>query len=875
MQKIGLKAVLEMSGFQSGMRAYLTGTKQMESQTEKLLHSIQPVGVALAGLGAAGMAFIRASALTAARTEELNLVLGVMAENAQAAALAEGDLARASKLTATSVEDAVKGIKAKGIETQVATTLTTQFIRYELDMAKATQLARVAQDAAVYGMQDSSVALDGLMHGILTYNPLVLRTYGLNVQAAQAFKDFATANDIAVEEMDNSQRAHAMLNAVIEEGAKIEGTYEAAMESSSKQLRSLTGREWKEFLQTMGEHYLPAMDAAVESAKNLLEAFNEMDPEQQKIIANMLGIGTAVATVGGSFILLAPRAIATMKAVGTLTGATIKGAGTMVTLGKDTYAALTLMKEGATAAELATLGLAGKAAVAIPVLLALAAAAMAAYKAYELHQEIQERAAETSDTWTKMLQEQASAGKSATEIAQEYTKAQKRVAEAHEGGGLIADIFINKEKVMNANAETLNKTLATQAKNYTDYAQAVASINSELEEGEIALTTLTEAQYKDTRAVEAAKTQRKEFYDYLAKAGPTEEQLKALAELEEKMAEEQADNAKRVLEMERDYNREMIDMNIDRARAIADIDRNLAAQREQAAAQLAQRISQIDAQAAQQEERQAAEHARRMEQIEERYQEQLRDIQKRYQTSMYEAIANRDATAALQAMRRRDEELEEAKRDRDEQESDASESYARQQAEQAANLEAQRQQAQQAYQQQLADLETSRQEQIDELDRSQQRQREDTERHNQWTIDEMKAAFRDEYIEAIEAYASEEALYAQHLENMRRIWESYGGMFGLAQSGSRGFIGGYAEGGSFVTGGPTTATFGEGGVPEMVTAIPLRGLYSDGGGGGGQASGTMRHEVSGAVDGIMSGFEGRLTGAVTEAVVRAFGEVLH
>ena len=78
-----------------------------------------------------------------------------------------------------------------------------------------------------------------------------------------------------------------------------------------------------------------------------------------------------------------------------------------------------------------------------------------------------------------------------------------------------------------------------------------------------------------------------------------------------------------------------------------------------------------------------------------------------------------------------------------------------------------------------------------------------------------------------------------------------------------------------MTGGPTTATFGEGGVPELVTAVPLRGLYRDSGAGGGGAGGTMRHEVSGAIEGVMGGFEGRLTGAITGAVLRAFGEVLH
>jgi len=863
MEKIGLKAVLEMTSFQAGVRAYLSGTKQMESETEQLLHSLQPVGVALAGLGAAGVAFIRASALTAARTEELGLVLDVLAENAQQAAFAEGDLARASQLTTTAIDGTVKAVKERGITTQVATKLVGQFARYELDMVQASDLARVAQDAAVISMQDSSEALDGLLHGILTYNPRVLRTYGITVQATDAFEAFADANGLVANELNNAQQAQAMLNAVLGEGQSIAGAYDAAMDSAGKQLRSLN-RHLEEAKNALGEAYLPLMGEAVGKVTDLLEAFNELDPEQQKQIANWLGIGTVVTTVGGSFLLLTPRVIATMKALGVLTGAT-KGVGT----------GLVAMAKGASAAEVASTGLAGTAAAAVPVLLALTAATMAAYKAYELHQEIQERAVETSDTWTKMLQEQVSAGKSATEIAQEYTKAQKRVAEAHEQGGLIADIFINKEKVMNANVETLNKTLATQAASYTEYAQSIALINAELEEGEIALTSLTEAQWANAKATEAAKTQRKEFFDYAEKVGATKEQLEKLAELEQQMADDRASVAQRVLSMERDYNEQLIDMAIDRARAIADIDREQTAQREQAATQIAQRMAQIEAQGAEQTEQARYDHAQRMAEIEETYQERLRQIQQRYQVSAQDAIRRRDALALVNAQRTRDTELGEAKRDRDKQQSDASTDYARQQDLQRRNLETQRQQAQQAYQEQLAALDTSRQEQEDELDRSLKRQLEDLERHNRRTIERMRQEFGDEYLEAMMAYASQEALYAGHLENMRRIWETMGGNWGgLPRTGERGIIGGFQEGGAFVTQGPTTATFGEGGIPELVIAQPLQSLYPQSASVDNRHSGTVHHEVSGAVSGLLAGYEGRLSAMISQAVMQAFTEVL-
>lgn len=980
MEKIGLEAVLLMDSFRRGVKEYLSGTQQMLSETEKLTRELQPAGIALAALGAAGMATIRSATLTAARTQELGLVLDVLAENARKAAVAEGDLDRASQLTTQAIDGTVAAVKERGITTQVALKLTAQFARYELDMAQASDLARVAQDAAVISMQDSSEALDGLLHGILTYNSRVLRTYGITTQAEDAFKAFAAANGLAADELTNTQRSQAMLNAVLKEGQSIAGAYEASMGSAGKQLRSLN-RYWEEAKNALGEAFLPMLSKAVGALTDLLKWFNALDPAAQKTIAYMLGIGTAITSVAGAAILLTPRIIATASA--------------FMTLGKlagDVGAGVSLLRGGFSAAQVASLGLAGQLAVLLPILLAITAAAYAAYKAYQLYQEIQARTTETTDAWTQMLQEQVAAGKSATEIALEYSKAQERVNQGYESGGLIAEMFIDKQRVLNADTETLQQTLAYTAKSYGEYVAAIATVNTNLTDGEMAVRMMTEAEYQEAKAAaEAAAatgelgtaaeetagkvltaaeqlsamtdalqrvgisgTQAEEAQRAIALATGQTTQLAAvqedaltmlalayedgklsqeayiqaaqqvlsvtadsatgydavrdavesatgglfelgdslegiptsmqdaaaasrqMAEILEKAAQEEQEIAQRVVDMEADYNRQVIDININRARAIEDIDRDLAQQRAQAAAQLAQRMAQIEAQAAQQAEQARDQQAQRMAQIEEQYQERIRDIQERYQESMYEAVANRDATAALEAMRTRDDELGEASQDRDEQQADAQESYARQQEEQRINLETQRQQAQEAYNQQMADLALSRQQQIEEIDRGIQRQMEDMQRQNQWEIEAMRNKFATEYAQAVNAYASEESAYRQHLINMQTIYAQYGGgNYGGNYEHAPGYAGRWATGGAFVASGPTQATFGEAGVPELVVSQPLSPVAGMGLGASANAGGTMRHEVAGQVEGVMSGFEGRLTGAISQAVLRAFGEVLR
>ena len=396
-------------------------------------------------------------------------------------------------------------------------------------------------------------------------------------------------------------------------------------------------------------------------------------------------------------------------------------------------------------------------------------------------------------------------------------------------------------------------------------------LNKEVSLGEVYMEAYNERLKQNTEALDevSGATERE-----AEKAKAAQKMIDELTQLRERASDKYQDYITRGLAAEEQYNQRVVDMNIKRARRLEDLDRQLAQRRQQVAQQLAQRLAEIEAQETQDSEQARYDHARRMAEIEEQYQEQRRQILKRYQLSMFDAIANRDATAALRAMRTRREELDEAKRDRDKQNADANTDYARQQAEQKHNLELQRQQAHQAYQQQLADLAENRQEQEAELDHSLQRELEDLERHNKWKLDAMRLTFLAEYKEAMQAYTSQEALYAQHLANMREIWGRLGGGFGQPPGGTQGFIGGYAEGGSFVTGGPTTATFGEAGVPELVTAIPLRGLYSDGGNTH-QVSGAMQFDVGGQVEAMLHGYEGRLSGAISGAVHAAIRDVLR
>ena len=109
-------------------------------------------------------------------------------------------------------------------------------IASQLDLSKATDLARLAQDAAVVAGQNSSEALQGIIHGITTQQIEGLRTYGINVQFERAFNE---ARRRLGRDLTDIERKNTALQVVLKEGPKIAGAYEASLGTVGKQLASL------------------------------------------------------------------------------------------------------------------------------------------------------------------------------------------------------------------------------------------------------------------------------------------------------------------------------------------------------------------------------------------------------------------------------------------------------------------------------------------------------------------------------------------------------------------------------------------------------------------------------------------------------------
>lgn len=182
------------------------------------------VATGLAGATVAAAGFGVEAFRSAARASEMDAALQA--------------LAKANNLNVDSLRKVVGAVKAQGIELGVAQNLTAQFVRSNLDLAKASDLARVAQDAAVISGRNSTEVLDDLVHGITTQNTQVLRNAGIQVNATKAQDEYAASIGKSRSQLTEAEKAQATLNAVLAEGGKVAGAYKLAMEEPGKVLRS-------------------------------------------------------------------------------------------------------------------------------------------------------------------------------------------------------------------------------------------------------------------------------------------------------------------------------------------------------------------------------------------------------------------------------------------------------------------------------------------------------------------------------------------------------------------------------------------------------------------------------------------------------------
>ena len=204
--------------------------------------------------------FLKDATMLAARYETLGVVMKVAGNNAG--------------YSAKQMAEFEKGLQKAGIAMIESRSTLTKMAQAQIDLTQSATLARIAQDAAVIGNINSSEAFDRMIHGIQAGMPLILRNIGIQVDFEAAYQKSAKALNKTSTELTTIEKTQARANAVIEEGAKIQGIYEQSMTTAAKQMNSLK-RHTDNLKVGLGAAFTPALAEIVEQITQGIMGIND------------------------------------------------------------------------------------------------------------------------------------------------------------------------------------------------------------------------------------------------------------------------------------------------------------------------------------------------------------------------------------------------------------------------------------------------------------------------------------------------------------------------------------------------------------------------------------------------------------------------
>ena len=308
----------EQAAIERVNRAYGTmidQQKKLDSTTLSMTESLKRAGAQLGemylsfqGLKAVIKDVAVDSALFAAKTE----TYGVALEAA----------ARANNISIPLLHQQEQGLKRLGIATQEARQSLLRMITAQIDLAKAQELGRLAQDVAVIGLMNSSQAFEQLIYGIQSASVRVLRTIGINVSFQESYERLAKQLGKTTLELSEQEKTVARVNEVLRVAPQYAGLYEESMTSVGKQMTSLK-RYFDEARNAVGNQFQPALEKVVKTLTELLKLI-QGHPE--------LGSALTVAATGGLGALAAKFLLG--PTAGTAVGLGVVGLGSMYGMAK-------------------------------------------------------------------------------------------------------------------------------------------------------------------------------------------------------------------------------------------------------------------------------------------------------------------------------------------------------------------------------------------------------------------------------------------------------------------------------------------------------------------------------------------------------------
>jgi hypothetical protein len=214
------------------------------------------------------------------------------------AAMAVG---RAMGLQKEEISGAIETLNEAGIRYDKASKVVAQLAKNQIDLAKTTELAKIAQGAAILIGEDSSATMERLTYAIVSGSTEMFRAMGITVNNQAAYEKYAASIGVSADALTEQQKIAARTNEVIANSASLLDVYGAAMESPTKRLRSLTGRVLPEFAAALGAPFLDAWSTVIKAVGDFVGKLTDAVSEGGALYPIMVNLGAAASILADAF----------------------------------------------------------------------------------------------------------------------------------------------------------------------------------------------------------------------------------------------------------------------------------------------------------------------------------------------------------------------------------------------------------------------------------------------------------------------------------------------------------------------------------------------------------------------------------------------
>jgi hypothetical protein len=396
----------------------------LSQQQDALASTALKAGAALDAIAIGGGAAILSTTQLAARVQTLGVVTTTLGKNVG--------------YSETQIRNLEKAIQDQGITMQASRQAVAQMIEANIDLGKATDLARLAQDAAVISGENSSQSFEKLVYVIASSNTLMARRMGLLVNFEQAYQREAKAIGKSTADLTEHEKLVARTNEVMRVGTSIAGAYSNAMETAGKKVTSLD-RHIEESKRMLGEFWLPVYADAIDMVTNSLKWWEDLGEKQKENASTAITYGTALAATEGIMLTTIGTVIKLKQALEKLALSTNLG------------------------------GIGGLVTAFAPIAVAVAAVTVAGLQVAAFAKQVKDSGKDVTTAWNEMVAKQAAAGMTSTQLTDSFIQKQKEIQDIlSKQPPIIREITgnsIDNKEVLDA----LNKALKESSTGYEEY----------------------------------------------------------------------------------------------------------------------------------------------------------------------------------------------------------------------------------------------------------------------------------------------------------------------------------------------------------------------------------------------------------------------